>query len=342
MNKMSYKKAGVNIEKGNKCSRIAYSFAKKTSSNRKGKIGEPLILEGGFSGPIKLSLKDSRTKNIFIVKNSDGVGSKAVVAQKMEKFDSLAFDLIAMVADDCSALGAEPIAATNTLDMQKVDEQTVTELMKGIPKACKRAGISMIGGEIAELPDQVKGFTWNADLIGVVEESKLVDGSRIQKGDSVVAFKSNGFRSNGLTLARKILEKSFGVEWFDEKFHGKKWGSILLKPSLIVTPAVIEMVGAFGFKPKCEIHGLAHVTGGGISENLQRILKAENSIVLDNLFPPQKEFIELMQLGNVSIEESFHAWNMGNCFFVITPEPKKAIKIARKHGIKARIAGAIQ
>ncbi len=335
---MNYKKAGVNISLGNKCSQIAYKAAVKTFENRKGKTGEALSLKGGFSGPLYFR----QLKNALIVKNSDGIGSKAIVAQKMKKYDTLAFDLIAMVADDCAAQGAEPVAATNTLDMERVDEKIVLGLMKGIPKACKRAGIAMVGGEIAELSDQIKGFAWNADLIGVLERKKLVDGSKIKKGDSIVAFKSNGIRSNGLTLARKILEEKFGKNWHDRKFHGKKWGSILLKPSLIVSPAIVEMVGAYGRNGECRVHGLVHVTGGGIFGNFERVMaKNKRSAIFDNLFAPQPEFLELMRLGKVSIEEAYRAWNMGNCFLVVTPEPEKAIKIAEKHGIKARVAGKI-
>ncbi len=338
-NRATYKKAGVNVSLGDKCSRIAYAAAKKTFTNRRGGVGEAFALEGGFSGPMELG----NVKNAVLVKNSDGVGSKAIVASKMEKYDSLAFDLIAMVADDCSATGAEPLAATNTLDMQRADPEIVSGLMRGIPKACKRAGISMLGGEIAELPGQVKGFTWNADLIGIVEKRKLLDGSRVKKGDSVVAFRSKGVRSNGLTLARRILGREFGSEWHQEKFHGKKWGDILLKPSLIVTPAVVEMVGAFGRAGKCRVHAMAHVTGGGIGENLRRVFrKKKRSAVLDALFPPQVEFLELMRLGNVSVGEAYRAWNMGNCFLVVTPEPDAVIRIAKKHGISAREAGTIQ
>ena len=335
---MNYAKAGVNIELGDTCSIIAYKEAKKTFANRKGKIGEALTLKGGFSGPIYFK----NLKNSFIVKNSDGVGSKAVIALKMKKYDSLAFDLIAMVADDCAAIGGEPIAATNTLDIEKVDEKTVSGLMKGIPKACKRAGISMVGGEIAELPDQVKGFAWNSDLIGVLEKNKIVDGSKTRKGDSIVAFKSNGIRSNGLTLARKILEKKYGAKWFNKKFKGKKWGDILLKPSLIVSPAIVEMLGEYGKKGKCKVHALTHVTGGGVFNNFLRVFKNEKLFaVFDDLWKPQDEFVELMRLGKVSEGEAFRTWNMGNCFLVVTPEPKKCIAIAKKHGIKARVCGEI-
>jgi len=335
---MNYKKAGVNIRLGDECSSIAYSAAKKTFSNRKGKIGESTELSGGFSGPVYFK----ELKNAFVVKNSDGVGSKAVIAKKMKKYDSLAFDLIAMVADDCVALGAEPVAATNTLDIERVDKKVIEGLMKGIPGACKRAGISMVGGEIAELPDQLKGFAWNADLIGVLEKKKIVDGSRIKKGDFVVAFKSNGIRSNGVTLARKILLKKYGKNWHLKKFKGKKWGDILLKPSLIVCPAIVELVGAYGKKGKCKITGMAHVTGGGILSNLSRVVKNEKlSVVLDNLFPPHLEFVELMRIGGVNIENAYNAWNMGNCFMVVTPEPIKVISTAKKHGIKARIAGRV-
>jgi len=335
---MNYAKAGVNIELGDTCSMIAYTAAKKTFANRKGKIGEALTLKGGFSGPIYFK----NMKNSFIVKNSDGVGSKAVIAHKMKKYDSLAFDLIAMVADDCAATGGEPIAATNTLDIEKVNEKLVSELVKGIPKACKRAGISMVGGEIAELPDQLKGFAWNADLIGVLEKKKIIDGSKIRKGDSIVAFKSNGIRSNGLTLARKILSKKFGKNWHLNKFKGKKWGGILLKPSLIVSPAITEMIGAYEEKGKCSVHACTHVTGGGVFNNFLRVFKNDKLFaVFDNLWKPQPEFLELVRLGKVSEAEAFNTWNMGNCFLVVTPEPKKCIRIAKKHGIKAKVCGEI-
>jgi len=338
IDRLNYAKAGVNIELGDTCSMIAYNAAKKTFANRKGKIGEALTLKGGFSGPIYFkNLKDS-----FVVKNSDGIGSKAVIAHKIKKYDSLAFDLIAMVADDCATIGGEPVAATNTLDIEKVNEKLVAELVKGIPKACKRAGISMVGGEIAELPDQLNGFAWNADLIGVLEKKKIVDGSKIKKGDSIVAFKSNGIRSNGLTLARKILQKKYGENWHLKKFNGKKWGNILLKPSLIVCPAITEMVGAYGKKGKCKVHALTHVTGGGIFNNFLRVFRNDKLFaVFDNLWKPQSEFIELMCLGKVSEEEAFSTWNMGNCFLVVTPKPKNCIRIAKKHGIKARVCGEI-
>ncbi|MEM0360429.1 MAG: phosphoribosylformylglycinamidine cyclo-ligase [Candidatus Diapherotrites archaeon] len=335
---MDYKTAGVNVSLGDKCSAIAYRESKKTFKNRKGKIGEALLCDEGFSGPIYFP----KLQNAILVKNCDGIGSKAIVAWKMKKFTTLAFDLIAMVADDCAALGAEPIAATNTIDIQKVDEKVISELMKGIPKACERAGISMIGGEIAEMPDQVNGFAWNADIIGVMEKKKIVDGSKIKKGDSIVAFKSNGIRSNGLTLARKILEKQFGEKWHSKKFKGQKWGDILLKPSIIVSPAIVEIVGAYGEKGKCKAHGFAHVTGGGIFGNFARIMKSQRlSAIFEDLWKPNPEFLELMRLGSVTKQEAFKAWNMGTCFLVVTPEPNKAIEIAEKHGIKAKEAGKI-
>lgn len=335
---LDYKSAGVNVSLGDRCSQIAYEAAKKTFKNRKGKVGEAFTLKGGFSGPIQFE----ELKNAFIVMNSDGVGSKAVVAEKMNSFDSLAFDLIAMVADDCVALGAEPVALTNTLDLEKVNEKTVSGLMKGLVKASERAGIAVAGGEIAELPDQVKGFVWNADLIGALEKEKLVDGSKIEKGDAIVSIQSNGIRSNGMTLARRILEEEFGKKWHLKKFKGEKWGNILLKPSLIVSPAIIELVGGYGKKPGCEVHGLVHVTGGGLSNNLERIMKQkELSAVFDNLFPPHQEFLELMRLGKVNTKEAYNTWNMGNCFLIITPKPNKAIKTIKKHNLNTRIAGKI-
>lgn len=338
----TYSEAGVDISAGEKCSSIAYRACVETYGNRKGRFGEPKEFEGSFSAPISI---DVTSPDTYLVKNSDGVGSKALIAQRMDRHVSLGFDLVAMNADDAAAVGAEPFVGTNILDIAEADPAVVGELMTGLVRACDRAHLAMVGGEIAELPDQLKGFNvpyiWNADTLGVVEKGKEIDGSEISAGDPVVALRSAGMRSNGFTLARKILKDRYGRDWVDEEGPGgKSWGEALLEPSAICTPALTEMVGKYGDEGRAEISGIAHVTGGGI-ENLDRILPEEFGASLDGLFAPHPEMKLLQEMGPVSDPEAYRTWNMGQCMFIVTDQPDRVVGIAEKHGLQGKECGRV-
>ena len=196
----TYKDSGVDIDLGDKCSALAYQAAKNTFPGRKGMIGEPLIDEGGFSGALDMG-------DYYLVQNDDGVGTKIRIAEKIDKYDTLGYDLIAMVADDAACIGAETMSITNTLDVDKLDEQKVAGLMKGLEKAALEHKIVVPGGEIAELGNSVNGYIWNSTAIGIVEKNKLITGQNIQEGDKIIGLRSAGLRSNGFSLIRYILKE---------------------------------------------------------------------------------------------------------------------------------------
>ncbi|MFP4588447.1 MAG: AIR synthase related protein [Candidatus Bipolaricaulota bacterium] len=340
----TYADAGVDISAGDRCSHIAYRACLQTHSNRKGKIGCPEggKTEGGFSSLLSL---DGFGERDYLVKNSDGVGSKALVAQRLNSHSTLAYDLIAMTVDDTAAMGAEPLVGTNILDVREARPEIVSELMDGLVEACNRAGIAMVGGEIAELSDQVKGYSspyiWNADVIGVLEKDKQVDGAEIDPGQSVIAFKSNGIRSNGLTLAREICRSEFGTDWDSKSFRsGETWGEVLLRPSLICAPALVEMFGSHGEPAEVKLTGIAHLTGGGIT-NLRRILPQGKGAELDDLFPPPPELLALQEVGPVRDMEAYRTWNMGQCMLVVSERPRPVLEIASRHDIEAKVCGKI-
>ncbi len=327
---------------GELCSQIAYRASQATFPFRDGRFGVPYPLTDGTSGPIRLPGGDG-----YLVKNSDGIGSKVLIAQLMNRHHTMAFDLMAMVADDAAAVGAEPFAATNCLDVAAVDSDLVSELFSGLVSACRVARVAMVGGEIAQLGEQVRGtsdspYIWNADVIGIVEERKLLDGSTLAPGDTIIAVHSRGIRSNGLTLARRILTTRLGERWYEEPLTKGSWGERLLTPSLILTPFLVDLWGGYHSDPRASVHAIVHVTGGGIPGNLARILRRRGlGADLDNLYPPQPEFLSLQEWGTVSDRAAYQVWNMGNSHLIITDEPQEVLAFAREKGIEGKVAGKI-
>lgn len=332
----TYKKAGVDVDTGDLCSAIASSFAKKTFDVRKGMRGTPVLLEDGFTGALDMG-------DYYLVQNSDGVGSKIEIARLMGKYDTLGYDLLAMVADDAVCVGAEVISIVDTIDTERVDEQVTRELMKGLAQACCEQKIVIAGGEIAELPSLVKGTTWNAAAIGIVEKSKFIDGKKIKKGDAIFGLESPGFRSNGFTLVRYILEKKFGKNWYRKPFdRAKTWGEVTLTPSLIYHRCILDMIGGFREKSTVDLHGIVHVTGGGIYNNIQRVLH-DRKAHFDQLPKPPEAMLRLMEIGKVSEKEAYKTWNMGLGMLLICPEKegKKMDGFLKKYRIRSQRVGFI-
>lgn len=332
----TYKDSGVDVEMGDKCSAIAYQAAKNTFIGRKGLIGQPVADDGGFAGALDMG-------DYYLVQNDDGVGTKMEVAEKTGKFDTLGYDLIAMVADDAVCVGAEPISVTNTLDVNRVDEKIVTELMKGLEEAALEHKIVIPGGEIAELGRALNGYVWNATAVGIVEKHKLINGSTIKAGDKIIGLSCNGMRSNGLSLARHILKEKFGENWATEKFdETQTWGEVLLTPSKIFASAILEMHGRYKEQAKAEIKGIAHITGGGIPGNLPRTLKKTGlGADLYNLPAPHPMMSKLIEIGNVSKEEAYKTWNMGVGMMIISNDVETILNICGENEINAQIIGEI-
>lgn len=332
----TYEESGVNIKLGDKCSAIAYQAAKRTFIGRKGMIGEPVLDEGGFSGALDMG-------DYYLVQNDDGVGTKIQIAEKIGKYDTLGYDLVAMVADDAICVGAEPISVSNTFDVNKVDEAKISAMMAGLEAAALEHKIVIPGGEIAELGDMVNGYLWNATCVGIVKKDKLITGKNIKIGDKIIGLRSRGFRSNGFSLVRYILREKFGEDWAFEKFDNEKnWGEAVLTPSKIYTSAVMEMHGRFDENPKVELKGVVHVTGGGIPGNLPRVLKKSGlGATLNNLPEPHKAMKRLIELGKVDRAEAYRTWNMGIGMILISNDVDKIEGICKKHGVGCQVIGEV-
>ena len=334
----TYKESGVDVELGDRCSKAAYEAAKKTFAGRKGLIGEPVSDEGGFAGLLDMG-------DFYLVQNDDGVGTKIEVAEKMKKFDTLGYDLVAMVADDAICMGAEVISVTNTLDAPSLDADMVEGLMEGLQKAALEQKIVVPGGELAELGSALNGVVWNATAVGVVAKDKVLNGSGIQVGDAIVGLKSDGIRSNGLSLARKILSDSFGESWVEEKYDASgSWGDVILTPSKIYHAAILNIVGRHGESKQHGIKGIVHNTGGGIQGNLPRLLKKHGlGAKLDSLIEPHHFMLKLMELGKVELEEAYKTWNMGVGMMMVTDSDKAddLIDALSKEGIESQVIGYV-
>lgn len=326
MDEMTYSKAGVDIDLESLAIKALVKEISGTMQNRKGKIGESISGIGHFAGLVKLD--DKRA----LAMGADGVGTKILVAELINKYDTIGFDLVAMNANDVICTGAEPLFMLDYIAIDKPDPKVLEEVGKGLAKACGRAGISIPGGEMATLPEMVHGLDLAGVLIGIVDIDNVITGEKISIDDVVVGLESSGIHSNGLTLARKVILSHYGPN--DEIFEGKTAGEVLLEPTKIYVPEVLDII------KNVEVKGLANITGGGLG-NLTRITKY--GFYIDNMPKPMKVFQKIQELGNVSDKEMYRTFNMGVGFCVIVAEKDagKVIEISKKHGTGASIIGKV-
>ena len=332
---------GVDLGLGDRCSRRAFGWAEKSFEVRRGKMGMPLF---GGAGSFS-NWMDYGSQRVAMT--CDGIGTKAEVAERMGIYRTLGYDLVAMVADDLVANGIEPMNLVNVLDVDKPDEGIIDELMEGLHAASVECGIAIVGGEIAELGSRTGGwgprmhFNWSATAIGVPRNGCApIDGGRIEVGDVVIALKSAGFRSNGFSLVRSILERAFGPSWHEARsVDGRSWGEVVLTPSFLCTPSILALIDA-----GVELRGVGHITGGGIPSKFGRVLKRSGlGARLDDLFAPHAFMEELRAMGKVGVETAYRQWNMGNAMLVVVPEEgaEGALSILKGRGVAAKRAGEI-
>jgi phosphoribosylformylglycinamidine cyclo-ligase len=333
--------SGVDINLGNRCSAIAYSWAKKTFVNRSAGKGRPVQgLDGAFSNVVRLG-------DVALGFSSDGIGTKIELAERTGIYHTLGFDLVAMVADDLVANGLEPVCISNILDVDYLDSGIVDALMHGLHDAAKRASLVVTGGEIAELGERICGFgdrmhfNWCGTAVGIVPQKKApIDGTDVSEGDAVIALRSSGFRSNGFSLLRRIMRESFGAQWHETPYDkGETWGAVLLKPSLIYSPGIVALL-----KSGCTIKGIAHITGGGIHDNLARVLKQSGlGARVDGLFSPLEVMKRVQILGDVDDAVAYRMWNMGNGMLIIVDHAyaSSTIELLRNDAYEAQIAGEV-
>jgi len=304
----TYAKAGVDFRKEGRAVKGILHWVEKTFATRQGKVGEVLCDIGTFANLIDMG-------DYALAFCTDGVGSKVLVAQELQKYDTVGIDCVAMNVNDAICLGAEPIAMVDYLAMQHTNDEMARDISKGLCEGAKQAGIAIVGGETASLPDIItgvdgRGFDLAASVIGIVKKDKVITGAKIEVGDVVLGLKSTGLHSNGYTLARKVLPRNM-------------WISIL-SPTRIYVREVLELINNY------DIHGLANVTGGGFL-NLCRLTNF--GFHLDSMPEPQMIFKRLQELGKVTDEEMYKTFNMGVGFCVIVAK-KDVEEILKKYGGK--------
>ncbi len=296
MSGWTYKEAGVDIEEEEeaiKAIRDSVLFA------RKGK-GAPL--ESEFAGLVEFG-------EFALSLCTDGVGTKLMVANKMEKWDTIGIDCIAMNVNDAICQGAEPIAFVDYLAMEDPDPELARQLGIGLQKGAEMANITIVGGETATLVEIINGFDIAGTALGYVKKEDIIDGSDVEAGDAIIGIPSSGIHSNGLTLARKIVDES-DFSYHDEVDFGVI-GEELLKPTEIYTEVVLRALD------KYEIKGMANITGGGL-RNIPRI-NSDYRYVIENPLKPQPVFEFLQKEGKVSDEEMYRTFNMGMGFVMVVP-----------------------
>lgn len=303
----TYRDAGVDLD-------AADQVVARISSQVTATWGDAVV--GGFGGfAAGLRLPAGYTRPVLMM-STDGVGTKAEVARRAGRLDGLGFDLVAMCVDDLAAAGATPIALTDYLAVGKVDVDRVTTLVRSIAAACSAAGVALLGGETAEHPGvmEADAFDLAAAALGIVEEGREVTGAAITPGDRILGIASPNARSNGFSLIRASLLQHMQL---DDQLPGtgRSVAEVVLEPSVIYSPAIVDLVATH------EVHGLAHITGGGLPGNLPRILPAACDAVIDTTtWQRPAIFDAVAEIGGVASDEMYRTFNMGIGFVVVVPE----------------------
>jgi phosphoribosylformylglycinamidine cyclo-ligase len=289
-----------------------------------------------YGGIVDIGMPDK-----YLVVTVDGVGSKVLIAEMMNKFDTVGIDCIAMNVNDLICVGAEPLVFVDYFAIEKPDSTMANQIAKGLVDGAIQSKMAIIGGETATLPDIIRGFDGKGfDLagtaIGFVDKDKLILGDKIKAGDVIYGVESSGLHSNGYSLARKVLLENNTVK---DTIDGVNIGRELLKPTMIYVQEILDLI------KHAQIHGLANITGGAFLK-LARLLRQSNTplgVLLNNMPEPQKIFKLIQKMGNVSNKEMYKTFNMGIGFCIIAPEKEesKIKEIITKYGKKTYKIGKI-
>jgi phosphoribosylformylglycinamidine cyclo-ligase len=296
--RINYKSAGVDIAAGTALVERIKPIAAKTRN-----AGVMAGL-GGFGSLFELPL--DRYKNPVLVSGTDGVGTKLKLAQALNQHNTIGIDLVAMCVNDIVVQGAEPLFFLDYFATGHLDVDTAAAVIEGIGTGCERAGAALVGGETAEMPGMYAAGEYDLAgfCVGIVEKSHIIDGSQVKQGDSLIGIASSGPHSNGYSLIRKIVETS-NSDW-SMPFNGKSLGETLLEPTRIYVKPLLELLKTV------PVHAMAHITGGGITENLPRVLPNHLAAEIDlNAWQMPAIFTWLQQQGNVAIEDMLITFNCG-------------------------------
>ncbi|GAA0413127.1 phosphoribosylformylglycinamidine cyclo-ligase [Massilia aurea] len=294
---LSYRDAGVDIDAGDALVEAIKPLAKRTM--REGVLGGI----GGFGGLFEISKK---FKEPVLVSGTDGVGTKLRLAFELNRHDTVGIDLVAMSVNDILVQGAEPLFFLDYFACGKLDVATATAVVKGIALGCEQSGCALLGGETAEMPGMYPDGEYDLAgfAVGAVEKSQIIDGSKIVPGDVVLGLASSGIHSNGYSLVRKIIEVA--KPDLDGDFHGRKLADVLMAPTRLYVKPLLALMASM------EVKGLVHITGGGLVENIPRVLQDHLTAVLDGsswTMPPLFQWLQ--QHGGVADAEMHRVFNCG-------------------------------
>lgn len=330
---LTYSDAGVNIDEGNRLVKLIKPAVRR--SYRPEVIGDIGGFGALFSGRFK-GLKDP-----VLVSSTDGVGTKLMVAFMTDRHDTVGIDLVAMSVNDILVSGAEPLFFLDYFATGKLDARTASKVVKGIADGCTQAGCALIGGETAEMPGLYK--TGEYDLagfaVGVVDKKKIIDGRRIKAGDVIIGLASSGLHSNGYSLARKVIFERLGLS-IGSKPDGYKndVGSMLIAPTRIYVKPVRSLM------KEVDICGMAHITGGGFTENIPRVIpKGLKAVIKKGSWKMPPVFKLIQDGGSISEVEMLRTFNCGIGFIMVVREKdaEKAMARIKKLGVHPYLIGTI-
>jgi phosphoribosylformylglycinamidine cyclo-ligase len=331
----TYADAGVSIHAGDEA--VELLKAKVQRTHRPEVIGGL----GGFSGLFRLDV--TKYKRPILASSTDGVGTKLMIAQQMDIHDTVGIDLVAMVVDDLVACGAEPLFLLDYIACGEVVPDRVAEIGAGIADGCRTAGCALLGGETAEHPGVMKPHEYDlsANGVGVVEEDDILSRERVQLGDVVIAMRSSGLHSNGYSLVRHVLMGQGRLRLgsvIDDLGVNHTLGEELLTPTKIYARDCLTLIA------ECEVHALAHVTGGGIPGNLNRVLPDTMDALVDrSTWRPQPIFDLVQSKGRIELNEMESTFNMGVGMFAVVaaPDADRAMALLTARGVEAWSVGEV-
>jgi phosphoribosylformylglycinamidine cyclo-ligase len=304
--KLSYRAAGVDIAAGQRLTERIKPYAQRTS--------RPEVLGGlgGFAALFELPVQNYQQP--VLVSGTDGVGSKLKLAQQQDRYDTIGIDLVAMCVNDIVVTGAEPLFFLDYYASGRLDVDAAAAVIEGIAAGCEQAGAALVGGETAEMPGlyQNDDFDLAGFCVGVVEKQRIIDGSRVAPGDILIGIASSGVHSNGFSLIRKVIElSSAGLH---DGFGASTLGETLLTPTRIYVKPLLTLIG------RIEVHALAHITGGGLPENLPRVLANGTQALIDrDSWPRPAIFDWLQRSGDIDDGEMWRTFNCGVGMVVCVP-----------------------
>ncbi len=304
-----YVDAGIDVNRIKKEQGALADLLSLTFANREGKIGSVLERIGHYSGLIDAG------GDTALALHTDGVGTKVLIAQMMDRFDTIGIDCVAMNVNDIICVGAEPIAFLDYIAVKRFDEGLINSIAKGLVTGANEASVAIVGGETAVMPDVIEGkgdkaFDLAGMVLGVVSKSRIITGDKIKEGDIVIGVESSGIHSNGLSLARKVLEK----QRVNEKIPGvdRSIGEELLEPTQIYVKPVLDLL-----ENNVKVSGFAHITGGAFSKMTRLIRDKDIGFHIDNMPSAPSLFEFIQREGGISDREMYRTFNMGIGFCVI-------------------------